>query len=348
MDCPRRFTSLRSLLTYPVPARRASGCVCGRHRARAVQARPRRPGARHAVVRLLARGSRRERCRAVDALWNLIALPTVNLPAERASLAMAAKVFQTGLLDSADAGDVGYSRVPLSQAARRARRARAARGRGGRAGEDARARDPGGNRGGVGRRLAARRRRGGGRAARPRGRAAARGRGQRADRAARQLADRQRPRDLRPPRHRPRRWPPDSTRRCSGSSTARRRPASAKGQHLALSLSGADREMAMSNEELPPRADARAGRSSCLRRATRWWRISSWCASTQQPSAPSRAPGALRPGPRTSVPGLFLAGAWTDTGWPATMEGAVRSGHAAARELLASLGDRTPAMVHAA
>ena len=33
----------------------------------------------------------------------------------------------------------------------------------------------------------------------------------------------------------------------------------------------------------------------------------------------------------TGVPGLVLAGAWTDTGWPATMEGAVRSGHAAAR-----------------
>jgi uncharacterized protein with NAD-binding domain and iron-sulfur cluster len=46
--------------------------------------------------------------------------------------------------------------------------------------------------------------------------------------------------------------------------------------------------------------------------------------------------GALRPGPRTSVRGLFLAGAWTDTGWPATMEGAVRSGQAAARAALAA------------
>ena len=32
----------------------------------------------------------------------------------------------------------------------------------------------------------------------------------------------------------------------------------------------------------------------------------------------------------TGVPGLFLAGAWTDTRWPATMEGAVRSGTVAA------------------
>jgi uncharacterized protein with NAD-binding domain and iron-sulfur cluster len=43
---------------------------------------------------------------------------------------------------------------------------------------------------------------------------------------------------------------------------------------------------------------------------------------------------ALRPGARTKVPGLVLAGAWTDTGWPATLEGAVLSGHAAAKEAL--------------
>ncbi|HET8673718.1 MAG TPA: hydroxysqualene dehydroxylase HpnE, partial [Thermoleophilaceae bacterium] len=59
--------------------------------------------------------SRGESAAAIDSLWNLIALPTVNLPAERASLAMAVKVFQTGLLEHADAGDVGYSRVPLSK-----------------------------------------------------------------------------------------------------------------------------------------------------------------------------------------------------------------------------------------
>ncbi len=35
---------------------------------------------------------------------------------------------------------------------------------------------------------------------------------------------------------------------------------------------------------------------------------------------------------------MVLAGAWTDTGWPATMEGAVRSGLAAAREALLALG----------
>jgi squalene-associated FAD-dependent desaturase len=46
-----------------------------------------------------------------------------------------------------------------------------------------------------------------------------------------------------------------------------------------------------------------------------------------------QAPGsaALRPPCQTALPGLFLAGAWTATGWPDTMEGAVRSGLTAAR-----------------
>jgi hydroxysqualene dehydroxylase len=43
--------------------------------------------------------------------------------------------------------------------------------------------------------------------------------------------------------------------------------------------------------------------------------------------------GALRPGPRTSRANVTRAGAWTATGWPATMESAVRSGRAAARLL---------------
>jgi len=40
----------------------------------------------------------------------------------------------------------------------------------------------------------------------------------------------------------------------------------------------------------------------------------------------------------TSIPGLFLAGDWTQTGWPATMEGAVRSGYLAAEALLRAHG----------
>jgi hypothetical protein len=51
------------------------------------------------------------------------------------------------------------------------------------------------------------------------------------------------------------------------------------------------------------------------------------------------APGVARFRPRpgaTGRPGLHLAGAWTGTGWPATMEGAVRSGEAAAASVLAA------------
>ena len=54
--------------------------------------------------------------------------------------------------------------------------------------------------------------------------------------------------------------------------------------------------------------------------------------------APAPGVGALRPGPATGLPGLFLAGAWTATGWPATMESAVRSGLQASREALSALG----------
>ncbi len=43
-----------------------------------------------------------------------------------------------------------------------------------------------------------------------------------------------------------------------------------------------------------------------------------------------------RPGPHTKFPNVFLAGDWTDTGWPATMEGAVRSGYRAAEAVLAA------------
>ncbi|HEX7353414.1 MAG TPA: hydroxysqualene dehydroxylase HpnE [Mycobacteriales bacterium] len=54
---------------------------------------------------------------------------------------------------------------------------------------------------------------------------------------------------------------------------------------------------------------------------------------TREPHATFRqaaGSAACRPPSATAVPGLALAGAWTDTGWPATMEGAVRSGHTAA------------------
>ena len=54
----------------------------------------------------------------------------------------------------------------------------------------------------------------------------------------------------------------------------------------------------------------------------------------------SARPGleALRPGAATRHPKLFLAGDWTRSGWPATMEGAVRSGYLAAEAVTRASG----------
>ena len=49
--------------------------------------------------------------------------------------------------------------------------------------------------------------------------------------------------------------------------------------------------------------------------------------------AATAAQDARRPGPRTRMANLVLAGDWTATGLPATIEGAIRSGQAAARML---------------
>lgn len=48
----------------------------------------------------------------------------------------------------------------------------------------------------------------------------------------------------------------------------------------------------------------------------------------------------IRPGPVSPWPGILLAGDWVATGWPATMEGAVRSGYQAAEAVTALWGQR--------
>jgi zeta-carotene desaturase len=54
----------------------------------------------------------------------------------------------------------------------------------------------------------------------------------------------------------------------------------------------------------------------------------------------SAAPGteALRPATDSGLPNVFLAGDWTRSGWPATMEGAVRSGYLAAEAVARRAG----------
>jgi hypothetical protein len=107
-------------------------------------------------------------------------------------------------------------------------------------------------------------------------------------------------------------------------------------QYLAVSLSAAEQEMQTSarglrERYLPALSDLLPGARAA--RVERFF-------ITREHAATFRAApgvGALRPGARSSVTALVLAGAWTDTGWPGTLESAVRSGHAAAREALRTL-----------
>ena len=61
-----------------------------------------------------------------------------------------------------------------------------------------------------------------------------------------------------------------------------------------------------------------------------------WSRVSREPYATiALRPGVERPGMATGDPRVVRAGTWTDTGWPATMESAVRSGRTAARYVLA-------------
>ena len=103
--------------------------------------------------------------------------------------------------------------------------------------------------------------------------------------------------------------------------------------YLCCSLSAADDIVARPSAEVAAMAwrEVQAAVSSLA--AARMIRS----AATRNPEGTYlAAPGAPRPGARTAFPNLVLAGAWTDTGWPDTMESAVRSGTAAAEVLLKS------------
>ncbi|WP_255727656.1 hydroxysqualene dehydroxylase HpnE [Frankia sp. CIT1] len=110
-------------------------------------------------------------------------------------------------------------------------------------------------------------------------------------------------------------------------------PSRAGAQYLAISLSAADEWIDR------PAAEIRAIFVEEMRRllpAARNAEAIEVFVTRERTATFRQAPGtyALRPGPATALPGLALAGAWTDTGWPATMEGAVRSGLAAAKVAL--------------
>ncbi len=102
-----------------------------------------------------------------------------------------------------------------------------------------------------------------------------------------------------------------------------------RGQYLTVVSSGAPELMELRGRELvewiAAELTSRLGAADLL-----WSRVS------REPAATiALRPGseAERRGVETARPNVTRAGAWTATGWPATMEGAVRSGKAAARAL---------------
>lgn len=295
---------------------------------------------------------RRQSPAALEAVWELIGRPTLNLRADDASLAQAAYVFQEGLLRDTAAGDIGYARVPLGEihdvAARRAL---------GRAGVEVRLR----------RGAAAIVPEAGGLRVECNGVPSLE-----AD-AVILAVPHDRTAQLLPPGSgidRERLWRLGTSpivnlhviydRRVlelpfvaavgSPVQFVFDRTATAgidHGQYLAVSLSAADAELNMTVEELRTRFDEALAE---LLPAAREARIETFFVTREHAATFRAAPGAraLRPGPRTAIPGLVLAGAWTDTGWPATMEGAVRSGHAAAHEALRAPATAAPSRMQAA
>ena len=103
-------------------------------------------------------------------------------------------------------------------------------------------------------------------------------------------------------------------------------------QYLAISLSAADDYVDVPAARLRDRLVPALAE---LFPAARDARVIEFFVTRERRATFRQAPGSarLRPRPGTQLPGLVLAGAWTATGWPDTMEGAVRSGLAAAIEL---------------
>jgi squalene-associated FAD-dependent desaturase len=279
---------------------------------------------------------------AVDGFWDLLVRPTLNLPPREASLALAAFVFREGLLGSPQAGDIGWADVTLDRV--HAEPAALALER---AGAPVRTRT---------RADAVELPRGGAPAVRSGGarlgadavivavdhEAAARLLPPEAgvDPGALEALGRSPIANLHVVFDRkvlpwpfaaavgsPLQWIFDRSRAAGLE----------RGQYLAVSLSAAEPWLGRSREELRrvflPAFEA-------LLPAARAARVERFFVTCERSATFAQRPGtaALRPPTATAHPALFLAGAWTDTGWPATMEGAVRSGISAARAALVAAG----------
>ena len=110
-----------------------------------------------------------------------------------------------------------------------------------------------------------------------------------------------------------------------------------RGQYLTVVSSGVPELLEVRGRELVERIAGqltdRLGAAELL-----WSRVS------REPYATvALRPGVQRPGVATSQPNVVRAGTWTDTGWPATMESAIRSGRAAAQHILSGISARVTA-----
>jgi len=281
---------------------------------------------------------------AIERFWDLFTRATINLRPRDASLALAVKVFQTGLLTDPRAGEIGVSKVPLSQLhAEPAARELAKLGGTVQTRASVEAIECG-----------------------PHGEAVVR------------LRDRVHPFDaviVATPHDVAAEILPDEAKvdreafRALGTSPIvnlhvvydrvvmdepfaagvetpmqwifdRSAAAGVKsGQCLTVSLSVADAYVGASREELRVQFEPALQQ---LFPAAKDAQIVEFFVTCERAATFRGAPGtaSMRPKTETDVRSIALAGAWTDTGWPATMEGAVRSGNNAARAALISVGVR--------
>ncbi|GGY08069.1 hydroxysqualene dehydroxylase HpnE [Streptomyces djakartensis] len=284
--------------------------------------------------------------RAVEALWDLVGVATLNAVAGDASLALAAMVFRTGLLSGPGAADIGWARVPLGELHDRLAR-EALDSAGVRTEVRTRVTSVSGYDGGrwsvqvpgetleadavV---LAVPQREAHGLL--PAGALDAPGRlleiGTAPILNVHVVYDRKvLTRPFLTALGTPVQWVFDRTE-ASGLR---------EGQYLALSQSAAqdeiDEPVAVLRERYLPELER-------LLPLTRGAEVRDFFVTRERTAtfAPTPGVGRLRPGARTKASGLYLAGAWVATGWPATMESAVRSGVGAADAVLGALGRPRP------
>jgi squalene-associated FAD-dependent desaturase len=103
-------------------------------------------------------------------------------------------------------------------------------------------------------------------------------------------------------------------------------------QRLSVTISNGDRLVDMPREELARAIWRDICKASGVQGELPPWQIVRERRATFEATPEQNA---LRPGPSTQWKNLFLAGDWTDTGLPATIEGSVRSGNRAADLVLA-------------